>query len=165
MEIERSLLSEVGNLLLNAEETVSVAESVTSGFLQFSFSQMADASRYYHGGITAYTIDEKVKFLGIDRIQAEKCDCVSEQIAEVMALNIAKSFETDWGIAVTGYATPVAESDFKIFAYFSFSYKNETVFNKKLELHPRTNQQNAQIYYCEFILGCFKTKLSELQSD
>ncbi|WP_262147493.1 CinA family protein [Chryseobacterium foetidum] len=165
MEIERNLLYEVANLLKNSKETVSVAESVTSGYLQYSFSQMADASKYYHGGITAYTLEKKVKFLNINSEEAEKCDCVSDKIAEEMARNIAKSFETDWGIAVTGYSTPVEESDFKIYAYFSFSHKDEIVFTKKLELHPRTNQQNAQIYYCEFILGCFKTKLSELQSE
>ena len=164
MNIDHSLLSDVGNLLSDSKETVAVAESVTSGFLQFCFSQMIDASRYYHGGITAYTIDEKVKFLNINRETAEKCNCVSEETAEEMASNIAKSFETDWGIAVTGYATPVEESNFRLYAYFSFSHKNNIVLTRKLELHPRTDQKNAQIYYCEFILGCFKTQLSELQS-
>lgn len=161
MELEQNLLSEIGQLLLSMGETVSVAESVTSGFLQFSFSQIKDASKFYHGGITAYTIDEKVKFLDINREEAEACDCVSQNIAENMALNVARSFGTDWGIAVTGYATPVEESNYRIFAFFSFSYKNDVVFKKQLELHPRTQANSAQIYYTEFILGCFKTYLDE----
>lgn len=161
MELKQNLLSGIGQLLLNMGETVSVAESVTSGFLQFSLSQIKDASKFYRGGITAYTIDEKVKFLNIDRAEAEKCDCVSQNIAEDMALNVAKIFGTDWGIAVTGYATPVEESQYRIFAFFSFSYKNNVVFRKQLELHPRTQSNSAQIYYTEFILGCFKTFLDE----
>lgn len=165
MEFEKNLLSDIGQLLLNRKETVAVAESVTSGFLQFSFSQMTDASKFYKGGITAYTIEEKVKFLNVERLEAESCDCVSEHIAEVMAENVSESFVTDWGIAVTGYATPVEESEFKIFAYFSFSYQNSVIYSQKLDLHPRTQPQNAQIYYAEFILACFKTQLEKIKSD
>lgn len=165
MEFEKNLLSDIGQFLLRVDETVSVAESVTSGFLQFSFSQMRDASKFFKGGITAYTLEEKVKFLNVERDEAESCDCVSDHIAEVMAQNVAESFGTDWGIAVTGYATPVEESKFKIFAYFSFYYRNAILFTKKLDLHPKTNPQNAQVYYAEFILGCFKTQLEELQSE
>ena len=164
MEIDKDLLSEIGQLLLEMSETVSVAESVTSGFLQFSFSQMTDASKFFKGGITAYTLEEKVKFLKVDKNEAEKCDCVSENIAETMSLNAAESFNTNWGIAVTGYATPAEESDYKIFAYFSLSYKNEIIFTKKLDLHSRTEPQNAQVYYSEFILGCFRTHLQQHQS-
>lgn len=165
MELEQNLLSDIGQLLLNMGETVAVAESVTSGFLQFSFSQMKDASKFYRGGITAYTIDEKVKFLDIKREEAEKCDCVSEHIAEDMSVNVTRLFNTDWGIAVTGYATPVEESNYRIFAFFSFSYKNAVVFTKRLELHARTQSYSAQIYYTEFILGCFKTYLEEKLSE
>ncbi|AZA73688.1 CinA family protein [Chryseobacterium indoltheticum] len=165
MELEKNLLSGIGQLLLDMKESVSVAESVTSGFLQFSFSQMPDASKFYKGGITAYTLEEKVKFLKVNKDEAESWDCVSEHIAEVMALHIAESFSTDWGIAVTGYATPVEKSDNKIFAYFSFSYKNAVIFTKKLDLHPRTEAENVQIYYSEFILGCFKTYLEQHKSD
>lgn len=165
MEIEKNLLADIGHLLLDMDETVSVAESVTSGFLQFSFSQMIDASKIYKGGITAYTLEEKVKFLKVNKQEAESCDCVSDHIAEIMATNVAESFGTDWGIAVTGYATPVKESDYKIFAWFSFSYKNSVIYTKRLDLHSRTEPQNAQVYYSEFILGCFKTQLHKHQSE
>ncbi|MFP3631615.1 CinA family protein, partial [Burkholderia sp. SIMBA_045] len=124
--------------LKSTHETVSVAESVTSGYLQFSFSQMKDASEFFKGGITAYTLEEKVYLLNVNKEEAEKCDCVSQEIAEKMALQVTKSFNTDWGIAITGYATPVPESEFKIFAYFSFVYKNEVILSKKLELHHKT---------------------------
>lgn len=161
MELEKNLLSEIGQLLADIDETVAVAESVTSGYLQFCLSQMKDASKFYWGGITTYTLDEKVKFLQISRKEGEKCDCVSENISEVMALNVAKSFQTDWGISVTGYATPVDESDFKLFAYFSFSHKGKIVYSKRLDVHPRTQSQNAQICYAEYILGCFKIQLEK----
>lgn len=157
----RNLFEYIGNYLLEVEETVSVAESVTSGFLQFSFSQMKDASKFYKGGITAYTLDEKVHLLQVDEGEASSCDCVSPNIAETMALNVAKSFKTDWSIAVTGYATPVPESKQKLYAYFSIVYKGQVILSEKLDLHSRTKQVNAQLYYTEFILGCFKLELDK----
>lgn len=164
MKIEKDLLAEIGKLLMNRSETVSVAESVTSGFLQLSFSQIVDASQFFKGGITAYTLEEKVNFLKVNQFEAEQCDCVSENISEVMALNVAKSFNTDWGIAITGYATPVEKSGNKIFAYFSFSFKDKVIFTKKLDFHSRTEPENAQVYYSEFILSCFKNQLEQHQS-
>lgn len=162
MEFRQSLLDYISEALKTAQESVSVAESVTSGCLQFAFSQMKEASDFFKGGMTAYTLEEKVKFLNIDEKKAKQCDCVSQDIAEDMALNVAKLFNTNWGIAITGYATPVEQSDQKIFAYFSFVYNNEVVVSKKLELHHKTEASAAQQYYAEFILGCFKCELNQM---
>ncbi|RMZ59139.1 nicotinamide-nucleotide amidohydrolase family protein [Chryseobacterium nematophagum] len=162
MELQKKLLEYIGESLLETGETISIVESVTSGCLQLAFSQMSNASLFYKGGITAYTILEKVKLLNVDREEAEECNCVSENITEVMALNVAKLFESDWSIATTGYSTPLRNSTNKIFAYFSFAYKGEIILTKKLELHPKTQALNAQLYYTEFILGCFKSEISKL---
>ncbi|MEA1851349.1 MULTISPECIES: CinA family protein [unclassified Chryseobacterium] len=160
MELQ-NLFKYIGNYLLEVDETIAVAESVTSGFLQFSFSQMKDASKFYKGGITAYTPDEKINLLQVDESEALACDCVSPNIAETMALNVSKIFKSDWSIAVTGYATPVPESKQKLFAYFAIVYKGEVLLSEKLDLHSRTKQVNAQLYYTEFILGCFKLELDK----
>jgi PncC family amidohydrolase len=162
MDFQKSLLEYISQSLMTIDETISVAESVTSGCLQLAFSQMPNASMFYKGGITAYSLSEKVRLLKVSRQEAEECDCVSENIAETMALNVAKLYESDWSIATTGYCTPTRNSGYKIFAYFSFSYKGEIVLTKKLELHPKTQALNAQMYYTEFILGCFKSELNRL---
>lgn len=157
----QNLFDYIGKYLLSVDETITVAESVTSGFLQFSFSQMKDSSKFFKGGITAYTLDEKVSLLNVDETEANACDCVSPHISETMALNVSKLFKTDWSIAVTGYATPVPESKQRLFAYFSIVYKGRVILSEKLDLHSRTKQVNAQLYYTEFILGCFKLELDK----
>ncbi|AZA76540.1 nicotinamide-nucleotide amidohydrolase family protein [Chryseobacterium sp. G0186] len=162
MEFQTNLLEYISQSLMTIDETISIAESVTSGCLQLAFSQMPNASLFYKGGITTYTLPEKVKILKVNRHEAEQCDCVSENIAETMALNAATLFGSDWSIATTGYCTPIRDSSYKIFAYFSFSYKGEIILTKKLELHPKTQALNAQLYYTEFILGCFKSELNRL---
>jgi nicotinamide mononucleotide (NMN) deamidase PncC len=34
-------------------------------------------------------------------------------------------FNSDWGLAITGYATPTPASGNDVFAYFSIAYKNK----------------------------------------
>lgn len=162
MEFQQNLLEYISQSLMTIDETISVAESVTSGCLQLAFSQMPNASMFYKGGMTTYSLPEKIRLLKVNRQEADECDCVSESIAETMALNVARLYESDWSIATTGYCTPNRNSGYKIFAYFSFSYKGEVVLTKKLELHPKTQALNAQLYYTEFILGCFKSELNRL---
>lgn len=161
MDFQKNLLEYISQSLMTAGETISIAESVTSGCLQLAFSQMPNASLFYNGGITAYTLPQKVKLLNVEQEEAEECDCVSENIAEIMALNVAKIFDSDWSIATTGYCTPIRNSSYKIFAFFSFAYKGEIILTKKLELHPKTQALNAQLYYTEFILGCFKSEINQ----
>lgn len=160
MKFEENLLDYISESLMKTGETISIVESVTSGCLQLAFSQMPNTSLFYKGGMTAYTLSEKVRLLNIDRTEAEECDCVSENIAEMMAINVANIFRSDWSIATTGYCTPIRNSGYKIFAYFSFAYRGEIVFTKKLELHPKTQALDAQLYYTEFILGCFKSQMN-----
>ncbi|WPO81537.1 CinA family protein [Chryseobacterium sp. JJR-5R] len=158
LELE-NLFAYIGSRLQASGETVSVAESVTSGFLQFSFSQMKDASQFYKGGMTAYTQEGKVSLLHVDDGEASGCNCVSPGIAETMALNVAGLFKSDWSIGVTGYATPMDESDGKLYAYFAIARNGKILLSERLDLHTRTKSPNAQLYYSEFILGCLKLEL------
>jgi len=161
MEFQKSLVDYISQSLITTNETISVAESVTSGLLQLAFSQMPDSSLFYKGGVTTYDLTEKVKILNIDKKEGESCNCVSRKIAETMALNVAQLFETDWSVAVTGYATPVKHSAFKLFSFYSFAYKGEVILSKILELHPKIQSLNAQKYYTEFILGCLKSEINQ----
>lgn len=164
VELE-NLLKYIGIQMLQNGETISIAESVTSGFLQFSFSQMIDASKFFTGGMTVFNQEEKVNLLNIDTEEAEKTNCVSSAIADTMAINVSKLYRTDWSIAVTGYASPVEESNRKLFAYFSITYKGRVILSERLDLHSRTKPVNAQLYYAEFILGCFKLELDKLKQE
>ncbi|KQR94630.1 damage-inducible protein CinA [Chryseobacterium sp. Leaf180] len=159
MEFQKKLLDFISQTMITSKETISVAESVTSGLLQLAFSQMPNASSFYSGGLTAFTLEQKVNLLKVNENAAKKSNCVSEDISGEMALNVAKIFKTDWSVAVTGYCSPVKESIDKIFSYFSFSYKGEVILSKKLELHPRTESLDAQMYFSEFILGCLKSEM------
>ncbi len=118
------LLNEISQQLLSTGQTIAIAESVTSGLLQNAFSNCENASDFFEGGITAYTIDQKVNLLHINKEEAEAVDCVSQKIANDMARNIATLFGTKWGVGITGYATAVPESGNELYAYYSIWYNN-----------------------------------------
>jgi nicotinamide-nucleotide amidase len=86
--------------------TVAVAESLTAGHVQARIAAVPGASAYFLGGITAYSLDEKVKLLGVDRTHAARVNCVSAEVAEQMARGACELFGADFGAATTGYAEP-----------------------------------------------------------
>jgi len=92
-----------------AGRTLAVAESLTSGRLQARIGSISGASTFFLGGITAYTLEQKVNLLGVDRAEAESVNCVSSRVAEQMARGACILFGADLGVATTGYAEPDPE--------------------------------------------------------
>ena len=89
--------------------TLAVAESVTCGRLQARIGAISGASQFFVGGLTAYTVTQKVRHLGVDRALAEQSGAVSPEIAGQMARGACAFFGSDLAIATTGYAEPAPE--------------------------------------------------------
>lgn len=89
--------------------TLAVAESLTSGHVQALIGSVSGASEYFRGGVTAYTLDQKVRHLGVERVAAAAVNCVSEDIARQMARGACALFGSDAAVATTGYAQSLAE--------------------------------------------------------
>lgn len=153
----KSLLEKIGATLLKRNETIAVAESVTCGLLQFSFSNIPDASRFFQGGMTAYNLGQKYKYLGVEPLHAQRVNCVSQQVADQMSLHAASFFGSDWGIAITGYATPVPEGNHKLFAYYSICYKGKIKKAARMQT-KKENPPEVQLHYANQIM----TVLSQL---
>ncbi len=105
-------------LLREPRRTLAVAESVTCGHLQARIGAISGASEFFLGGITAYTIDEKVRHLGVKRAAAKAVNSVSAEVAEQMARGACALFGSDLALATTGYAEPSAEG--KVTAPFAW---------------------------------------------
>jgi nicotinamide-nucleotide amidase len=98
---------ELQELLLRTPRwTVAAAESLTAGQVQAAIAAVSGASNYFRGGLTAYTLEQKVRHLGVDRGGAERCNCVSREVAEQMARGACALFDTELAVATTGYAEP-----------------------------------------------------------
>jgi nicotinamide-nucleotide amidase len=100
-------VAELKELMLREPRwTLAAAESLTSGRVQARIGQVPGVSSFFLGGLTAYSLEQKVRHLGIDRVEAESCNCVSQAIAEQMARGAAALFDADLAIATTGYGGP-----------------------------------------------------------
>lgn len=142
--------------MLRKSETVAVAESVTSGLLQLALAQAEKAAEFYQGGITAYNLGQKYRHLGVEPIHAQDVNCVSEKVAREMALNVCTLFNSDWGIGVTGYATPVPESGQKLFAYYAIAHRNKIVHKGKM-IGRNEKPFKVQLGYVTKIIDRFLT--------
>ena len=86
--------------------TLAVAESMTGGRVQTRITEISGASEFFLGGVTAYSLELKVKLLGVEREHATGVNCVSARIAGEMACGACRLFGADFAVATTGYAEP-----------------------------------------------------------
>lgn len=86
--------------------TLSAAESVTGGHVQTTITAVSGASEFFVGGITAYTLEEKVRHLRVERTHARKVACVSQRVAVEMAAGACVLFGSSIAVSTTGYAEP-----------------------------------------------------------
>ena len=151
---DKKILEAIGKKLIRKKQSVSVAESVTSGSLQLAFSAIPDAAQFFQGGMTAYNLGQKYKHLKVEPIHALAVNCVSQQVSVAMAIHIGELFASDWGIGVTGYASPVPESDNKVFAFYAITYKNQLKAKGKIPARKGDPIQ-LQLKYTNFIMRKF----------
>jgi nicotinamide-nucleotide amidase len=155
---DKKLLIALGEKILKRKQTIAVAESVTSGLLQFALSCIPEAARFFQGGITAYNIAQKFKHLRVEPLHALSVNCVSSKVAREMALHVCEAYSSDWGIAVTGYASPVPESENKVFAFFAIACKGKIKLSGRIK--PRKlAPPEMQWTYTNHILGKLLTLL------
>jgi nicotinamide-nucleotide amidase len=152
------ILNEIKNRLVSKKQTLGVAESVTTGLLQTAFGSTLDASQFFQGGITVYNIGQKHHHLRVEPIHALSCNCVSENVAVEMAINICDFFSCHWGIAITGYAAPVTELKNEVFAYYAISFNKEIKSVQRTTCHE-TEPFAVQLFYTNIILEHLKNLL------
>lgn len=138
--------------MIRHHETISVAESVTSGHIQASLSLAENAREFFHGGITAYNLGQKSRHLYVEAIHALQCNCVSQQVASEMARNVCRLFSSHWGIGITGYAAPVPEKGIEdLFSYYAISHNDQIVESGMIE-SAKSKPIDVQIFYANHAL-------------
>lgn len=103
---EQELEEVLGRLLLDRGLTAAVAESLTGGGLTSRFVHVPDSSRYFVGGIVAYSSEAKAELLGVSKETLDGPGMVSEECAVEMARGVRGVFGADVGMATTGVAGP-----------------------------------------------------------
>ena len=97
MDLDLKLVSkEINEIMWRDCKTLSTAESCTSG-------RVASVIK---GGLIAYADEVKENLLGVDAQVIEENTPVCEEVARQMVIGANKLFNTDYAVAITGYAGP-----------------------------------------------------------
>ena len=105
-ESEINLNQLVHDKFIKSNFTLSVAESCSSGIIASELTSNAGSSKYFSGGIIAYSDKIKQDILDIDKEIIKKQSSVCSDVAKLMVENVAKKFSSDFSISTTGYASP-----------------------------------------------------------
>jgi len=100
------LETEVLGKLGKAGLTLAIVESCTGGRICDRITDVPGSSEHFKGGIVAYSNDSKIKFLGVSHDTLKAHGAVSEECAREMAAGVARAFNADIGVSVTGIAGP-----------------------------------------------------------
>ncbi len=105
-EDETSIVGKIAFLLNQKNQTLSLAESCSGGAIAEQITSEAGASSFFLGSIVPYKTELKTQILGVPSSIIEEYSVVSIEVAESMAANCCKLFNTDFAIATTGIAGP-----------------------------------------------------------
>ncbi|WP_418959481.1 CinA family protein [Streptomyces tritici] len=98
--------AQVLGLLVERDQTLAVAESLTGGLVAAELTGAAGASRMFRGSVTAYATALKEQLLGVDGTLLAERGAVDPDVALQMAQGVRDRLGADWGIATTGVAGP-----------------------------------------------------------
>jgi nicotinamide-nucleotide amidase len=138
---------------------LAIAESLSSGNIQAKIGSISEASSFFEGGLTVYSIEQKVKILKIDKAHAVQVNCVSKRVAKEMAMGVCQVFNTEIGISTTGYIEPYAAMQIEnAFAYFCV-WNNVT---QRIILENRVNlSEDSRIANQKFLTETVIVQLAE----
>ncbi len=98
--------SEVAELLLAQGKRVSVAEADTAGLVGYLLGATPGSSRFFPGGVIAYTGGLKQSILGVPDELYESKGSVCEEMALAMARGVLELTGTDYALSTTGVTGP-----------------------------------------------------------
>jgi nicotinamide-nucleotide amidase len=96
----------VGQLLLQKQLTLALAESCTGGLLSHRITRVAGSSAYFLGAAITYSNGEKIRSLGVSPETLARVGAVSQETALEMSQGIRQRTGADLGLSVTGVAGP-----------------------------------------------------------
>lgn len=109
----RELPAVVGELLVERDLTLAVAESCTGGLLSVRLTDVPGASRFLDRSFVTYSNQSKVDEIGVEPGLLERAGAVSEEVAAAMAAGVRRVAATSLGIGITGIAGPDGGTDDK----------------------------------------------------
>ena len=123
-------------LLRQSGQNLVTAESCTAGLIAATLSRVPGMSVCLAGSFVVYQSDSKVAWLNIPANLIARCDVVSAEVAESMAIQaLQKTPHAAIALSITGHLGPDAPEGLDGTAWLGFADRQVAVASKRLHLH------------------------------
>jgi nicotinamide-nucleotide amidase len=146
-ELARFLVSEqgttpharLGELLVDRDETVAVAESCTAGGLGARLTETPGSSEWFEYGFITYANRAKVDLLGVSEATLETDGAVSEACVREMARGARDRSDATYALAISGIAGPGGGTDDKPVGTVHFGLATPGgTYHRRIDFPPRS---------------------------
>lgn len=141
-----SLAEAVHHLLLEKQQTLSIAESCTGGMLTSQLVAFPGSSAYLQQGLVTYSNAAKMKLLAVPELTLAQHGAVSLETAATMASGVRGLLDADFALATSGIAGPDGGSTEKPVGTVAISLATrQGVHCQMILLSRRTREQIRQM--------------------
>ena len=151
---------EIGELFTLHNLKLSVAESCSAGGISSKICSIPASSNYFLGGIVSYSNQSKIRDVGVSENSIKNFTEVSKEVALQMSEGIAKKFNSDFSVSITGYAGPSGKDVGKVFISVktpkSTDVKELKLYGSREEIVDQIIHQSLQILLDKIKLFIFE---------
>lgn len=138
------ITQDISKMMIQQRATLMVAESATGGLIQHFLTEIPGSSKFFLGGIVAYSNELKERLLQVPGPIINRYGAVSEVTVAAMANGVRLCLNADYGLAMSGIAGPSGGRPEKpvglVFAAISH-HDFETITQKRVFQGTRTENK------------------------
>lgn len=165
MSVESKKLSkDISEIFWREECTLATAESCTAGNVAASITAIPGSSKFYKGGIVAYSNEAKQNLLHVQAETLQQYGAVSEETVIEMVKGAVDAFGADYAVATSGIAGPTGGSHDKPVGtvWVAAGNKENVVTLKICEDNGREqNVHNATVKVMQLLRNLFQNQENE----
>jgi len=103
---DRIVAGNLIKILARRKEMFAAAESCTAGLAADFIASVSGASKVFWGSFVTYTVDAKIRMLGVPETLLKEHGAVSRPVALAMAEGALEKSGASWAFSITGLAGP-----------------------------------------------------------
>ena len=165
MLLQNKFLSkEISDKFWKENLTLATAESCTAGSIASVITAIPGSSRFYKGGIVAYSDEVKTNLLGVNPETLASKGAVSEETVIEMVKGAMKSMNADCAVATSGIAGPTGGTpDKPVGTVWIAAAKGEKVITMKASGDEGRNKniEHATLNALQLLLKLFQNQENE----
>ena len=165
MLLQNKFLSkEINDKFWKENLTLATAESCTAGSIASVITAIPGSSRFYKGGIVAYSDEVKTNLLGVNPETLASKGAVSEETVIEMVKGAMKSMNADCAVATSGIAGPTGGTpDKPVGTVWIAAARGEKVITMKASGDEGRNKniEHATLNALQLLLKLFQNQENE----